>query len=63
MMMQGCLPNVVTYTAMLDVLCKNFMFDQAHGLLEDMVMEKCSPNTVTFNTVIKGLCSGGRTAG
>ncbi|XP_024516376.1 pentatricopeptide repeat-containing protein At1g62670, mitochondrial [Selaginella moellendorffii] len=53
-------PNVVTYTSVIDGLCKAGRRDAAMVLLQQMQAAGCSPNTVTYNCLIHSLCKAGK---
>ncbi|KAK7848589.1 pentatricopeptide repeat-containing protein [Quercus suber] len=56
----GIRPDVVTYTGLIDGLCKDGRATQAMGLLDLMLKKGVEPNTVTCNVIINGLCKEGR---
>ncbi|XP_074331460.1 uncharacterized protein LOC141668461 isoform X2 [Apium graveolens] len=52
-------PNVVTFSIMIDGLCKTGHTDMALWLFRFMEKSYCKPNTVTYNTVIDSYCKRG----
>ncbi|GJU58176.1 putative tetratricopeptide-like helical domain superfamily protein [Tanacetum coccineum] len=57
----GCKPNVVAYTTIIDSKCKHKMIDDAFKLFKKMVLQKgMSPNVITYISLISGLCKVGR---
>ncbi|XP_039134981.1 pentatricopeptide repeat-containing protein At1g62914, mitochondrial-like isoform X1 [Dioscorea cayenensis subsp. rotundata] len=57
----GPMPNVYTYTIMIDLYVngKTLDIDAAEGILMEMKEFKVSPNEVTYGTYIHGLCAAG----
>ncbi|KAG9447132.1 hypothetical protein H6P81_013260 [Aristolochia fimbriata] len=53
-------PNVFTYGALVDGLCKAHKVVEAHDLLEVMEKEGCEPNNVVYDALIDGLCKVGK---
>lgn len=53
---KGCQPNLVTYGAVVNGLCKRGEIDLALLLLKKMDKAKIEVNLVIYNTVIDGLC-------
>lgn len=61
MRVNGCSPNLVVLSAVLDGLCKSGSMGRALELLDEM--EKggdCSPNVVTYTSVIQSFCKRGQ---
>lgn len=59
----GCVPNVVVYSALLDGACSCGDLVAAMQLLDEMESELddgCAPNAVTYTCLIKCLCEKGR---
>ncbi|GKA78055.1 tetratricopeptide-like helical domain-containing protein, partial [Tanacetum coccineum] len=55
---RGCKPDVVTYTNIIDSLCKDKMIDDAFKLFKEMVFRQgISPNVITYSSLIDGLCN------
>ncbi|ERM96974.1 hypothetical protein AMTR_s00074p00173610 [Amborella trichopoda] len=52
---RGYQPNVVTYSILLDGLCKGERTEEAMSLLEDMYHNGLTPNVVTYNTLMNTL--------
>ena len=60
MVKEGVVPNVATYNALIQVLCKKDSVENAVVVFEEMAREGvCVPNVVTYNVVIRGLCHVG----
>lgn len=57
---KGIEPNVFTYSALMDGLCKGGCSSQAMELLEMMISKRLRPNTITYSTLIHGLCKEGK---
>ncbi|XP_038884804.1 pentatricopeptide repeat-containing protein At1g06710, mitochondrial [Benincasa hispida] len=53
-------PNVVTYGALVDGLCKAHKVKDARDLLETMFVEGCEPNTIVYDALIDGFCKAGK---
>ncbi|XP_068667075.1 pentatricopeptide repeat-containing protein At1g06710, mitochondrial [Aristolochia californica] len=53
-------PNVFTYGALVDGLCKAHKIVQARDLLEAMEKAGCEPNNVVYDALIDGLCKVGK---
>ncbi|KAH1096100.1 hypothetical protein J1N35_013021 [Gossypium stocksii] len=53
-------PNVYTYGALVDGLCKAYKVKEAHELLEAMSASGCKPNRVVFGALIDGFCKVGK---
>ncbi|MQM23348.1 hypothetical protein Taro_056412, partial [Colocasia esculenta] len=47
-----CKPGVITYSTVLDSLCKEGAFPEAHKLFEEMMSSGISPNVVTYSCMI-----------
>lgn len=56
----GVDPNIITYSSLVDGLCKGGRSLKAMVLLDRMVAERCLPNTITYSSIINGLCKEGR---
>ncbi|KAI6682892.1 hypothetical protein NL676_028805 [Syzygium grande] len=56
---EGILPSVVTYNAMIQVLCKKDNVENAILVFEEMLRKGYVPNSITYNLVIRGLCHAG----
>ncbi|XP_078170558.1 pentatricopeptide repeat-containing protein At3g61360-like isoform X2 [Carex rostrata] len=57
----GCKPNVISYSTVIDGLCKEGAISNAFGLFERMLSEGIVPNVITYNSLINGLCKEGDT--
>lgn len=53
-------PNVVTYGALMDGLCKANKVNEARGLLDVMTFEGCEPNNIVYDALIDGLLKNGK---
>ncbi|XP_047177027.1 pentatricopeptide repeat-containing protein At1g05670, mitochondrial-like [Vigna umbellata] len=59
MVEKGLTPNVVTYTTLVDGLCKRGEVDIANELLLEMSEKGLQPNVCTYIALINGLCKVG----
>eukprot|EP00268_Persea_americana_P017548 TRINITY_DN18475_c0_g1_i1.p1 TRINITY_DN18475_c0_g1~~TRINITY_DN18475_c0_g1_i1.p1 ORF type:complete len:1016 (-),score=153.75 TRINITY_DN18475_c0_g1_i1:967-4014(-) len=53
-------PNVFTYGALVDGLCKSHKVIEACDLLDAMVVAGCEPNHVVYDALIDGFCKVGK---
>ncbi|KAK8549282.1 hypothetical protein V6N13_008959 [Hibiscus sabdariffa] len=53
-------PNVFTYGALVDGLCKAHKVKEAHDLLEAMSVVSCKPNHIVYDALIDGFCKAGK---
>lgn len=53
-------PNVITYGALVDGLCKANRVKEAHELLDTMLAHGCEPNQIVYDAVIDGFCKIGK---
>ncbi|XP_068657968.1 pentatricopeptide repeat-containing protein At3g07290, mitochondrial-like [Aristolochia californica] len=53
---QRLFPTVVTYTTLIDGLCKSGATSLAFTVVDEMMKHDCLPNLHTYNTLIYGLC-------
>ncbi|XP_012078862.1 pentatricopeptide repeat-containing protein At1g06710, mitochondrial [Jatropha curcas] len=53
-------PNVFTYGALIDGLCKAHKVKEARDLLEAMSVEGCEPNQIIYDALIDGFCKVGK---
>jgi pentatricopeptide repeat protein len=53
---QGLLPNVITYTSLIDGLYRNGGTNLAFKIFHEMEKRNCSPNLYTYSSLIYGLC-------
>lgn len=53
-------PNVFTYGALVDGLCKVHKVKEAHELLDAMFVEGCEPNHIVYDALIDGFCKVGK---
>ncbi|KAI4364452.1 hypothetical protein MLD38_020542 [Melastoma candidum] len=53
-------PNVFTYGALIDGLCKAQKVREANELLDVMYENGCEPNQIVYDALIDGLCKSGR---
>ncbi|KAK1351596.1 Pentatricopeptide repeat-containing protein mitochondrial [Heracleum sosnowskyi] len=53
-------PNVVTYGALVDGLCKTHRVEEARNLLDVMSSKGCEPNHIVYDALIDGYCKVGK---
>lgn len=53
-------PNVITYGALVDGLCKAQKVADAHELLDSMLSAGCEPNQIVYDALIDGFCKVGK---
>ncbi|KAL0366666.1 UNVERIFIED_CONTAM: Pentatricopeptide repeat-containing protein, mitochondrial [Sesamum radiatum] len=53
-------PNVITYGALIDGLCKVHRVREAQNLLDAMTAEGCEPNHIVYDALIDGFCKVGK---
>ncbi|CAI8589442.1 unnamed protein product [Vicia faba] len=53
-------PNVITYGALVDGLCKANKVKEARELLDTMSAHACEPNHIVYDAVIDGFCKIGK---
>ncbi|XP_072981746.1 uncharacterized protein [Typha angustifolia] len=53
-------PNVFTYGALVDGLCKAHKVAEARDLLDAMLATGCEPNHVVYDALIDGFCKAGK---
>ncbi|XLU77927.1 hypothetical protein S245_001348, partial [Arachis hypogaea] len=53
-------PNVITYGALVDGLCKTSRVKQARELLDTMWAHGCEPNQTVYDALIDGFCKAGK---
>ncbi|KAL5820397.1 hypothetical protein ACOSQ3_022279 [Xanthoceras sorbifolium] len=53
---EGLKPNIITYTIMINGLCKERQLEEANNLLSIIEKKKkgCAPNVITYNTLMHG---------
>lgn len=56
----GCVPDVITYSTIIDTLGRAGDFEQMRSILEIMKEEKLTPNFVTYTSMISALCNFGQ---
>ena len=56
----GISPNIVTFSSMIDILCKEGKTGKAFDLLELMTRKGVKPNIFTYNSLIQGLFHSGQ---
>ncbi|RZC68542.1 hypothetical protein C5167_031815 [Papaver somniferum] len=57
----NCKPNVVSYSAIIDSLCKGGLVDEALVVFSEMHRDlSVVPNVVVYTSLINGLCNSGR---
>lgn len=55
MVEQGVTPDVVSYNALINGLCKTSRVSEAMLLYDEMLTKGCHPDEVTFKLIIGGL--------
>lgn len=53
-------PNVITYGALVDGLCKANRVKEAGELLDAMSVQGCEPNQIVYDALIDGFCKAGK---
>ncbi|KAL6580882.1 hypothetical protein OROMI_006805 [Orobanche minor] len=53
-------PNVITYGALVDGLCKVHRVREARNLLDAMIAEGSEPNNIVYDALIDGFCKVGK---
>ncbi|KAJ7979068.1 Pentatricopeptide repeat-containing protein [Quillaja saponaria] len=53
-------PNIFTYGALMDGLCKAHRIKDAHNLLDAMLDKGCEPNHIVYDALIDGFCKAGK---
>lgn len=56
---EGCTPDVITYSTVIDALGRSGRFSQVRHVLEEMGREGIAPNLVTYTSVISALTRAG----
>jgi pentatricopeptide repeat protein len=59
MLDKGHNPNIITFTSIIDGLCKEGKLQEALWLLDVMVQIGHQPNEITYNTLINEFCKVG----
>ncbi|KAJ6701190.1 PENTATRICOPEPTIDE REPEAT-CONTAINING PROTEIN [Salix koriyanagi] len=57
---EGCRPNVITYTSVIQSFCEQGRAKDALSVLELMEVRGCAPNRVTASAWINGVCMNGQ---
>ncbi|KAK9698361.1 hypothetical protein RND81_08G099000 [Saponaria officinalis] len=52
-------PNVFTYGALVDGMCKAHKVRDAHNLIDVMFTDGCEPNHIVYDALIDGFCKAG----
>ncbi|XWS74544.1 hypothetical protein CRYUN_Cryun01aG0007100 [Craigia yunnanensis] len=60
MLANNCKPNVITYTLLVDALCKEGKISEAHDIVERMIQHGVQPNTITYSALMDGYCLQGQ---
>ncbi|KAJ7295287.1 hypothetical protein O6H91_Y200500 [Diphasiastrum complanatum] len=60
MVERGAVATVVTYSILIDSLCKAGKVEAAHRILQVMDTNGVTPDVVTFNILLNGLCKAGK---
>ncbi|KAF5187998.1 Pentatricopeptide repeat-containing protein [Thalictrum thalictroides] len=58
----GCYPDVITYTAMLQAYNASESWEKAYALLEDMEMNDVQPDSIACSSLMKAFNGGGKPA-
>ncbi|KHN34133.1 Pentatricopeptide repeat-containing protein, mitochondrial [Glycine soja] len=53
-------PNIITYGALVDGLCKANRVKEARELLDTMSIQGCEPNQIVYDALIDGFCKTGK---
>ncbi|TKY71129.1 Pentatricopeptide repeat-containing protein mitochondrial [Spatholobus suberectus] len=53
-------PNIITYGALVDGLCKANRVKEARELLDTMSIHACEPNQIVYDALIDGFCKTGK---
>ncbi|KHN35153.1 pentatricopeptide repeat-containing protein At1g06710, mitochondrial [Glycine soja] len=53
-------PNIITYGALVDGLCKANRVEEARELLDTMSVNGCEPNQIVYDALIDGFCKTGK---
>uniref|UniRef100_A0A7N0RC12 Pentatricopeptide repeat-containing protein n=1 Tax=Kalanchoe fedtschenkoi TaxID=63787 RepID=A0A7N0RC12_KALFE len=53
-------PNVITYGALVDGLCKAYKVKEASDLIDTMSEGGCEPNRIVYDALIDGFCKVGK---
>uniref|UniRef100_A0A2P2JI14 Pentatricopeptide repeat-containing protein n=1 Tax=Rhizophora mucronata TaxID=61149 RepID=A0A2P2JI14_RHIMU len=61
MMKRGIVPNITTYNALINGLCKAGNLERAQRLFNKLHLKGLTPNVVTYNILIDGYCKSGNT--
>ena len=54
------LPNVVTFSIVVDALCKERKTEDAEHVFQVMIQKGDNPNVITYNSLMDGYCLQGR---
>ena len=49
-----CVPNVITYSALMTACCSGGRPDKAHEVFQDMVASGIKPDQISYSTLIAG---------
>ncbi|CAI9270229.1 unnamed protein product [Lactuca saligna] len=60
MSINGCHPDIHTYTSLIHGLCKTGHLVSAHDLMKEMESKGYEPNTITYTILIDGFCKNQR---
>ena len=60
MQAHGQLPDIFTYSTLLDSLCKNQNFDEAMKIFEEMETRRMDTDIVIYSIIIDGMCRAGK---
>ncbi|KAM5583621.1 hypothetical protein ABKV19_003485 [Rosa sericea] len=56
----GCEPNIVSYSTIIDSLGKDTLVVDAMNLFSEMIRRRIAPDLVTYNSLINGVCKLGK---
>ncbi|KAH1041194.1 hypothetical protein AAZV13_09G024400 [Glycine max] len=59
---KGLIPDVVTYSTLIECFGKTDKVEMACRLFDEMLAEECTPNLITYNILLDCLEKSGRTA-
>ncbi|XP_038899857.1 pentatricopeptide repeat-containing protein At3g22470, mitochondrial-like [Benincasa hispida] len=56
----NCKPDVISYSIIIDGLCKDRQEDKARELFEEMKAQGMVPDVISYNSLIHGFCRSGK---
>ncbi|KAL5227993.1 hypothetical protein ABZP36_016258 [Zizania latifolia] len=60
MLDKGIAPDVVSYTIVIDVLCREGSVERVMGFLDEMDRRDAKPNLITYTSLVGGFCKRNR---